>query len=141
MGLQSLDWAHLGSHLFTCQMWKQSDDNRLNYIQFQIFIKKKVLIFLGVLLPLSQFQGGYQRSAISDFITLETCVQMRINTINSFQYMGHNCNFSSYLAILKQSCISLDSSQTRLLSRPQPQMYPPIALNQYTLVNRTHKHF
>ena len=30
---------------------------------------------------------------------------------------------------------------TRLLGRPQPQMYPPVALNQYTLVNRTHKHY
>ena len=30
---------------------------------------------------------------------------------------------------------------TRLLGRPQPQMYPPVALNQYTWVNRTHKHF
>ena len=30
---------------------------------------------------------------------------------------------------------------TRLLGRPQPQMYPPVALNQYTLFNRTHKHF
>ena len=28
-----------------------------------------------------------------------------------------------------------------MLGRPQPQMYPPVALNQYTLVNRTHKHF
>ena len=28
---------------------------------------------------------------------------------------------------------------TRLLGRPQPQMYPPVALNQYTWVNRTHK--
>ena len=26
---------------------------------------------------------------------------------------------------------------TRLLGRPQPQMYPPVALNQYTWVNRT----
>ena len=31
--------------------------------------------------------------------------------------------------------------KTRLLGRPQPQMYPPVALNQYTLVNRTHKHY
>ena len=31
--------------------------------------------------------------------------------------------------------------KTRLLGRPQPQMYPPVALNQYTWVNRTHKHF
>ena len=30
---------------------------------------------------------------------------------------------------------------TRLLGRPQPQMYPPVTLNQYTLVNRTHKHY
>ena len=28
-----------------------------------------------------------------------------------------------------------------MLGRPQPQMYPPVALNQYTWVNRTHKHF
>ena len=31
-------------------------------------------------------------------------------------------------------------SKTRLLGRPQQQMYPPVALNQYTWVNRTHKH-
>ena len=31
--------------------------------------------------------------------------------------------------------------KTRLLGRPQPPMYPPVALNQYTWVNRTHKHF
>ena len=30
--------------------------------------------------------------------------------------------------------------ETRLLGRPQPQMYPPVALNQYTWVNRTPKH-
>ena len=30
--------------------------------------------------------------------------------------------------------------ETRLLGRPQPQMYPPVALNQYTLVNKIHKH-
>ena len=28
---------------------------------------------------------------------------------------------------------------TRLLNRPQLQMYPPVALNQYTWVHRTHK--
>ena len=28
-----------------------------------------------------------------------------------------------------------------MLGRPQPQMYPPVALNQYKWVNRTHKHF
>ena len=30
---------------------------------------------------------------------------------------------------------------TRLLGRSQPQMYPPVTLNQHTLVNRTHKHY
>ena len=30
---------------------------------------------------------------------------------------------------------------TRLLGRPQPQMYPQVVLNQYTWVNKTHKHF
>ena len=35
----------------------------------------------------------------------------------------------------------LKEHQTRLLGRPQPQMYLPVALNQYTLVNRTHKHY
>ena len=33
------------------------------------------------------------------------------------------------------------SVKTRLLGRPQPQMYPPVTLNQYTWVNRTRKHF
>ena len=36
---------------------------------------------------------------------------------------------------------TVDSLLTRLLGRPQPQMYPPVALNQFTLVNRTHKHY
>ena len=31
--------------------------------------------------------------------------------------------------------------KTRLLGRPQPQMYRPVALNQYTWVHRTHTHF
>ena len=31
--------------------------------------------------------------------------------------------------------------KTRLLGRPQPQMYPPVTLNQHTWVNRTHKHY
>ena len=33
----------------------------------------------------------------------------------------------------------LDYTCTIELDCPQPQMYPPIALNQYKLVNRTHK--
>ena len=34
-----------------------------------------------------------------------------------------------------------DVLKTRLLGRPQPQMYPPVALNQYILVKRTHQIF
>ena len=37
--------------------------------------------------------------------------------------------------------INVICTVTRLLGRPQPQMYPPVALNQHTLVNRTHKHY
>ena len=37
-------------------------------------------------------------------------------------------------------CTTKKNKLTRLLCRPQPQMYPPVALNQNTLVNRTHKY-
>ena len=37
--------------------------------------------------------------------------------------------------------IGLIQDSTRLLGCPQPQMYPPVTLNQHTLVNRTHKHY
>ena len=49
----------------------------------------------------------------------------------------------NYGTFNKQSDTSRQSgdNKTRLLGRPQPQMYPPVALNQYTLVNRTHKHY
>ena len=42
--------------------------------------------------------------------------------------------------IHKLLCTSI-AQTTRLLGRPQPQMYPPVARNQYTLVNRTHEHY
>ena len=35
--------------------------------------------------------------------------------------------------------IVIEEYIARLLGHPQPQMYPPVALNQYTWVNRTHK--
>ena len=35
----------------------------------------------------------------------------------------------------------MDKDWIKLLGRPQPQMYPPVALNQYTWVNRTHNFF
>ena len=43
----------------------------------------------------------------------------------------------------KQYLVKVASTkrETRLLGRPQPQMYPPVALNQYVWVNRIHKHF
>ena len=43
---------------------------------------------------------------------------------------------------LVDNVINCDVYLTRLLVRPQPQMYLPVALNmlnQYTWVNRTHK--
>ena len=40
-----------------------------------------------------------------------------------------------------QSQVNHNYHKTRLLGHPQPQMYPPVPLNQYTLVNRTHKHY
>ena len=43
---------------------------------------------------------------------------------------------STFSAIMQ----NIIHAKTRLLGRPQPQMYPPVALNQYTWVNRTHKH-
>ena len=43
--------------------------------------------------------------------------------------------------ILLQFSLHSINVKTRLLGRPQPQMYPPVALNQYKWVNRTHKHF
>ena len=45
------------------------------------------------------------------------------------------------IVILIIVLVTRNHSKTRLLGRPQPQMYPPVALNQYTLVNRTHKHY
>ena len=42
---------------------------------------------------------------------------------------------------LISTCKDDNSTKTILLGHPQPQMYPPVALNQYTLVNRTPKHF
>ena len=46
-------------------------------------------------------------------------------------------NFDVRAVIMVYMCDLL----TRLLGRPQPQMYPPVALSQYTWVNRTHKQF
>ena len=55
------------------------------------------------------------------------------------------CFITSYLHIIvdttKFETRDKLHKKTRLLGRPQPQMYPPVALNQYTLVNRTHKHY
>ena len=49
--------------------------------------------------------------------------------------MKVNHHYHYHLVVIKAS------SGTRLLGPPQPQMYPPVALNQYTWVHRTHKHF
>ena len=64
------------------------------------------------------------------------CVAVKIT---SNQRSGDVCNWHQrcVLGTINQR----PASSTRLLGRPQPQMYPPVALNQYTWVNRTHKHF
>ena len=51
------------------------------------------------------------------------------------QHLGMTCRVNTNTFVVHKSYI------TRLLGRPQPQMYPPVALNQYKWVNRTHKHF
>ena len=45
------------------------------------------------------------------------------------------------IQFLCKSKYNIVSLLTRLLGRPQPQMYPLVTLNQYTWVNRTRKHF
>ena len=47
----------------------------------------------------------------------------------------------TYVSREYNKTLNMIYNPTRLLGRPQPQMYPPVALNQYTLVNRTHKHY
>ena len=49
-------------------------------------------------------------------------------------YLSQNIAQNQFL------CRAQFTRQTRLLGRPQPQMYPPVTLNQYTWVNITHKH-
>ena len=55
--------------------------------------------------------------------------------------MAANKKFQKSLKYLRGIIFHGLEYLTRLLGRPQPQMYPPVALNQYTLVNRTHKHY
>ena len=45
------------------------------------------------------------------------------------------CRFCQ--ALWLKRWIRVSQRPTRLLGRPQPQMYPPVSLNQYTLVNKT----
>ena len=69
------------------------------------------------------------------------------------EYISPNINISIFGDTIVKSinsamCFKSDTEakylklhKTRLFGRPQPQMYPPVALNQHTLVNRTHKHY
>ena len=57
------------------------------------------------------------------------------NTINTAGMFDSN---EDWQQAWNHNCLNYLS---RLLGRPQPQMYPPVALNQYTWVNRTHKFF
>ena len=45
----------------------------------------------------------------------------------------------NFRAVRPHHRVGKQGKKTRLLGHPQ--LYPPVALNQYTLVNRTHKHF
>ena len=56
---------------------------------------------------------------------------------------GHFRSIRNFLNLKKKWPTILDGTtmSTRLLGRPLPQMYPLVNLNQYTWVNRTHKHF
>ena len=45
------------------------------------------------------------------------------------------CRFCQ--ALWLKRWIRVSQRPTRLLGRPQPQMYPPVSLNQYTFVNKT----
>ena len=68
-------------------------------------------------------------SLISDL-----CYKLALNVSGSA--ISNNVSITSFLWPAPREDVGL----TRLLGRPQPQMYPPVALNQYTWVNRTHKH-
>ena len=61
-----------------------------------------------------------------------------------FRVINYNYNYlpvkNGHYNYFKK-CNWLHSITTRFLGRPQPQMYHPVALNQHTWVNRTHKHF
>ena len=61
---------------------------------------------------------------------------------NSTRITSEKLHDAIYLGSTSILLINIEKFvKTRLLGHPQPQMYPPVALNQYTLVNRTHKHF
>ena len=49
--------------------------------------------------------------------------------------------WSSYKAVWRLILGCPEMGKTRLFGCPQPQMYPPVALNQYTWANRTRRHF
>ena len=49
-------------------------------------------------------------------------------------------NVIKYYTHLSHIILISDILIAKLLGRPQLQMYPPVALNQYTGVNVTHKH-
>ena len=64
------------------------------------------------------------------------CNKMNDRNKNIFQEEQFLCD----IKILALKIKSL-GCKTRLLGRPQPQMNPPVALNQYTWVNRTTKYY
>ena len=57
---------------------------------------------------------------------------------HSWQKMIYWLHYSTWYEGRKLHVVTRNQSLTRLLGHPQPQMYPPVGLNQYTLVNKTH---
>ena len=78
--------------------------------------------------------------AIPKYYVTQLLAEMYATKCDTMIYMSYSKTSSTVFEV-KFDRELWELIQTRLLGRPQPQMYPPVALNQYTLVNRTHKHY
>ena len=83
---------------------------------------------LNSLLYVMRFSKSYQPASQANKTQRKNLAQHKV------EFLSNN------IFMVKSYIFTYDNIQTRLLGRPQPQMYPPVALNQYTWVNRTHKH-
>ena len=94
-------------------------------------------------LALSGVQMMPQISSMSKGLTI---INMRHMSFDICFNLKHN-EFTMRLMLTNRhqipNCFEVNwwLCRHKMYGRPQPQMYPPVALNQYTLVNRTHKHY